>query len=310
MNDVEHRVRDLLQRHAAEAPTGATLLTTVRTESRRRTRRTRVLVAAIVTVLAGAGATLPLRLAAAPVSAPSMLTEPPAPFPATVTFPLSLPAGTVPDVRLIAGLPSLSLPMPGDDTTTATLTVSPTRPAALATATSTTPVPVRGVPGLATDDGTLVWQEGAGQWFELVAFPPVPADRLAGLAKALQPVPVTAPPPYTFALVPAGYTIDNISPAAVTFCPLDTPFDPSFAGKITVMLGTTNQQSPGHPVTVAGHPGTLTDPLDGFTTLQVDLGDGRLLVVQSAVRTPLPTPDLLRFAAGITVNPTATPGQG
>ena len=54
MSDVEHRVRDLLQRHAADAPAGATLLTAVRTESRRRTRRTRVLLAAVVTVLAGA----------------------------------------------------------------------------------------------------------------------------------------------------------------------------------------------------------------------------------------------------------------
>ena len=33
-------------------------------------------------------------------------------------------------------------------------------------------------------------------------------------------------------------------------------------------------------------------------------------MVQSAVRVPLPEPDLIRFAAGITVNPTATPGQG
>ncbi|WP_327006318.1 hypothetical protein OHA72_02930 [Dactylosporangium sp. NBC_01737] len=114
MSDVEHRVRDLLERHAADAPPGATLLTAVRRESRRRTRRTRVLLAAVVTVLAGAGATLPLRLATAPmtVAAPSTLSEPATP--ATVTFPLSLPAdpGTTPppgpaEVRLAAGLPTL-----------------------------------------------------------------------------------------------------------------------------------------------------------------------------------------------------------
>ena len=44
--------------------------------------------------------------------------------------------------------------------------------------------------------------------------------------------------------------------------------------------------------------------------LQVDLGDGRLLVVQSAVRAPLPEADLIRFAAGITVAPAAVPGKG
>ncbi len=320
MSDVEHRVRDLLQRHAAEAPAGVTLLTAVRAESRRRTRRTRVLLAAVVTVLAGAGAALPLRLATAPatVAAPATLTEPAGP--ATVTFPLSplpdLQSAAGAEVRLAAGLPTLSHPLPGTDIT-ATLTLSPTRPAVFAAATGTTPVPVRGHQGQAvewTQDGepevSLVWQESAEQWFELRAFPRVPADRLAGYAKSLVPTPVTAPAPFSFALVPAGYTIDNISPAAVTFCPPDVAPDQSFVGKITVMLGVTGEQSPGRRVDVGGHPGTLTDPADGFFALQVDLGDGRLLVVQSAAPVPLPEADLIRFAAGITVTPAATPGQG
>jgi len=324
MSEVEHRVRDLLQRHATDAPAGATLLTAVRTESRRRTRRTRVLLAAVVTVLAGAGATLPLRLATAPmtVAAPSTLSEPVGP--ATVTFPLSVPTdtGAAPspgpvEVRLDAGLPTLSQPLPGADGVTATVTASPARPAVFAAATRATPVTVRGHPGHAVEwadagepELSLVWQESAEQWFELRAFPRVPVDRLAGFAKSLVPVPVTAPAPFTFALVPDGYTIDNVSPAAVTFCPPDAAFDQSFVGKITVMLGVTGEQSAGRRVDVAGHPGTLSDPVDGVLALQVDLGDGRLLVVQSAVRVALPEPDLIRFAAGITVNPTAIPGQG
>lgn len=316
MSDVERRVRDLLRRHAAEAPAGASLLTAVRTESRRRTRRTRVLLAAVVTVLAGAGATLPLRLATAPVqvAAPSTLTAPSNPV--TVTFPLSPPADPLAaaEVRLAAGLPTLSQPLPG---TTATVTMSPTRPAVFAAATRTTPVTVRGHPGHAvewTEDGeaevSLVWQERAEQWFELRAFPRVPVDHLAGFAKGLVPVPVTAPAPFTFALVPDGYTVDNIGPAAVTFCPPDVAPDQSFAGKITVMLGVVEDRSPGRGVDVGGRPGTLTDPVDGFTALQVDLGDGRLLVVQSAAPVPLPEADLIRFAAGITVTPAAIPGRG
>jgi hypothetical protein len=323
MSDVEHRVRDLLQRHATDAPAGATLLAAVRTESRRRARRTRVLLAAVVTVLAGAGATLPLRLAAAPatVAAPSALSEPAGP--ATVTFPLSRPGepgaapAAPPEIRLAAGLPTLSQPLPGADGVTVTVTVHPARPPLLAAATGTTPVTVRGHQGVAvewSDAGepelSLVWQDSAEQWFELRASPRVPADRLAGFAKTLQPVPVTTPAPFTFALVPDGYTVDNISPAAVTFCPPDGAFDQSFVGKITVMLGVTGEQSPGRRVDVAGRPGTLTGPADGWISLEVDLGDGRLLVVQSAVRVPLPEPDLIRFAAGITVNPAATVGQG
>jgi hypothetical protein len=323
MSDVEHRVRDLLERHATDAPAGATLLTAVRAESRRRTRRTRVLLAAVVTVLAGLGAALPLRLATAPLSvaAPSTLTEPSAP--ATVTFPLSLPADMAPpvdpsEVRLAAGLPTLSQQLPGPTAATALLTVSPTRPPVLAAATGTEPVAIRGRTGLAVEwlaaggpsELSLVWQEGPEQWFELRAFPRVPVGQLAGFAKSLVPVPVTAPAPFTFAVVPTGYTIDNISPAAVTFCPPDVTFDQSFEGKITVMLGVAGERSAGRQVDVAGHSGTLTEPVDGYLTLQVDLGDGRLLVVQSGVRVPLPEADLIRFAAGITVTPSATPGQG
>ena len=76
------------------------------------------------------------------------------------------------------------------------------------------------------------------------------------------------------------------------------------------MLGVTAEQSPGRAVEVAGHSGTLTSSADGYLALQVDLGDGRLLVVQSAVRVPLPEADLIRFAAGITVTPAAIPGKG
>ncbi|GAA1522475.1 hypothetical protein GCM10009827_043310 [Dactylosporangium maewongense] len=310
VSDVEQRVRDLMHRHAAEAPAGAALLTVVRAESRRRARRTRVVVGAVVAVLATVGVTVPLRLAAAPVAvaAPSVLASPSGPL--TVTFPLSPPpSGTDPEVRLAAGLPTLSQPLP-DDAATATLTVSPTRPLA----TGTEPIMVRGVVGYTAesdDTGTsLIWQEAPGQWFELRASPAVPVDRLAGFAKGLLPQPVSVPAPFTFALVPDGYTVDNISPAAVTFCPPDVTADETFVGKLTVMLGVTGELSTGRAVDVAGRPGILTDPVDGFFSLQVDLGDGRLLVIQSATPVPLPEPDLIRFAAGITVNPNATPGQG
>ncbi|MFF5226123.1 hypothetical protein [Dactylosporangium sp. NPDC000521] len=310
VSDVEQRVRDLMHRHAAAAPAGAALLTVVRAESRRRARRARAVVAAVVAVLATAGVTVPLRLAATPVTvaAPSALTSPSGPL--TVTFPLSPPpSGDASDVRLAAGLPTLSHPLPGY-AATATLTVSPTRPLMTATA----PIMVRDVLGYtveSADTGTsLVWQEAPAQWFELHAFPAVPVDRLAGFAKGLLAQPVSLPAPFTFALVPDGYAVDNISPAAVTFCPPDVTADESFAGKLTVMLGVTGELSTGRAVDVAGRPGILTDPVDGFFSLQVDLGDGRLLVIQSATPVPLPEADLIRFAAGITVNPNATPGQG
>lgn len=322
MSDVEDRVRDLLQRHAADAPAGAALLTAVRTESRRRARRTRAALAAACAVLAvpaGIGVALPSRPAGGPVTvaAPVTLTEPAGP--ATVTFPLSLPAegaAGVPDLRLAAGLPTLSVPVPGAPGVTATLTASPSRPGVLAAATGATPLTVRGVPGTAVTwshagepELSLVWREASGPWLELRAFPRVPADHLAGFAKSLVAVPVTAPAPFEFTLVPAGSTIDNISTSAVTFCPPDTTPDESFVGKITVMLGVAAERSPGRAVDVGGRPATLHTS-GGYTSLQVDLGDGRLLEVQSAAAVPLPEPDLLRFAAGITVTPAATPGQG
>ncbi|MDG6104963.1 hypothetical protein PQF33_22900, partial [Dactylosporangium aurantiacum] len=269
-------------------------------------------------VLGALGLTVPLRPAADPVTvaAPATLVEPAGP--ATVTFPLGPPADAAgaPDLRLAAGLPTLSVPVPGAPGVTATLTASTWPPGVLAAATGTAPATVRGLPGrlVTWSDGgepelSLVWQDGAGQWLELRAFPPVPAEHLAGFAKTLVAQPVTAPAPFEFALVPAGYTIDNISPSAVTFCPPGTAPDESFVGKLTVMLGVAAEWSPGRAVDVGGRPATLRDSGDS-TTLQVDLGDGRLLELQSAATVPLEEPDLLRFAAGITVTPSATPGQG
>jgi hypothetical protein len=309
-SDVEHRVRDLLQRHAAEAPTGG-LLAAVRAESRRRTRRARALVAAAALVVgAVVGAvvlgTAPLRPTTGPVTVAAPATLVPPSAPATVTFPLT-PGSAPADVRLDAGQPTLGLsgPVP------AVVTALPLRPVPPAGA---KPVQVRGVWGYTTQPAetevAVVWQEGTGQWFELRAHRDLPVEHLVALAKTLLRTPVTAPAPFTFALVPAGYPIDNISPSAVTFCPPDVAPDGSFVGKLTVMLGAAAERSPGRPVDVAGHPGTLTEPDGGYRGLQVDLGDGRLLVIQAAEPVQLPEADLIRFAAGITVNPAATIGQG
>ena len=163
-------------------------------------------------------------------------------------------------MRLAAGLPTLTQPLPGTGGVTATVTASPARPAVLATATGTIPVTVRGHPGHAVEWSERRRRARSPRWCGRRAPssgsscgrpPGCRWTAWPGSPRASCPSRSPRRRRRTFALVPDGYTIDNVSPAAVTFCPADVAFDQSFVGKITVMLGVTGEQSPGRRVDVA-----------------------------------------------------------
>jgi hypothetical protein len=117
-------------------------------------------------------------------------------------------------------------------------------------------------------------------------------DYLTGLADK----PMAAHAPFTFELVPAAFTVDNIMPSAVTFAPPGVPADAGFAKKIAVLLD--EGSADGTEVTGEG------------ATVRRSLGDGRTLTVQVPATVPLTGTDLARFAQGISPTGAAAVGHG
>ncbi|MET7395078.1 hypothetical protein ABZS66_16470 [Dactylosporangium sp. NPDC005572] len=334
MHEVEERLRSALRDHAEDAPAGAAMLTTVVAESGRRRRRAVVAsaAAAVTAVLAGAAVAVPLlspapalTVAAPPSTAPPAVSPPvaglvPADAPGKVTFPLTAPpkAGYgVPSVWRAAARPYLRQTVQDADAggvMAFSATAYPARPEALGPSTPTT---VRGRPATVVEwsdqtgvQRSLVWQEDPATWIELRTEPAAAdPDRLRAYAEALQAQPSNGPVPFTFALMPAGWSVDNVTPTSVTFCPPDVRPDQAFTDKLAVMLSTTAEPA-GTAVKVGARGGWLHHQEDS-TTLEVPLGDGRSLVFQLMGRaTTLSDEDLVRLAAGTTPTPDAEVGKG
>jgi hypothetical protein len=339
-DDLEDRLRAALRMHAAEAPRGTTMLSDVATESAHRGRRARLgTLAAGVAVLVALGAALPLAqrggqepavVAEPPVRASASASASPAPalVPATVpiviTFPYSPPSGPgygSPMVTLVAGRPTLVQDLPPDNAS-ATLTLDDARPAPPTSKSLATETKVNGRPAVLyewqrpdSDDPqyTLVWQPAATTWLSLTEG----SNRdLTGYAEALRPGLLKVQAPFEFGLMPAGWTVDNISASAVTFCPPGVAPDATFVDKITVML----DESPGTQakhyadgtvteVKVGARRGWLSESADG-QTLQVPTDGGRSLLLQIGPKALLPLDVLLAFAASITVTPAAEVSRG
>lgn len=118
------------------------------------------------------------------------------------------------------------------------------------------------------------------------------ADREAGWKDGSLPL----TPPFTFDLVPVGFTVDNVLPSAVTFAPPGTPAGAGFAGKIAVLLDAGSANG--------------TEVTDEGTIFRKSVGDGRTLTIQVPRTVPLAGADLERFAAGIRTTAVAEAGQG
>ncbi|GGM32255.1 hypothetical protein GCM10007977_036890 [Dactylosporangium sucinum] len=303
--------------------------------------------AAVTTVLTGTAVAVPLlspspalTVAAPPTAAPSSLvpsspaSSPPSPWdtsgsastalvpakvPDTVTFPFtapSTPGYAAPSIWRAAGNPvlrqSLQTPQPGGAMAYTTTAYS-ARPDPLG---PTTPTKVHGRPATVvewSDDvgaqRSLVWQENATTWLELRTEPSAAdPETLRAYADALLPKPSSAPSPFLFAVMPSGWTVDNILPGSVTFCPPNVPADQGFTDKLAVMLNATTTPA-GRQVQVGDRRGWLAHQ-DEATTLEVPLGDGRSLLFQLLGKATLPEEDLIRLAAGTTATPNAEVGSG
>jgi len=303
-NDVEARLREALRLHAAESPAGATMLSAVRTIAVRRRRRRHTTWAAAVAVLfvLSAAAVPGILRRPEPFATPrptvhSVLTSG---TPITVEFPYTLPGATV---VLAAGRPTLR----DKGFEVWTTTVAPT-------AVAPTPVTVRKKAGafVETDRTMLYWSETPGEWLVVATSPGNRADLLK-VATALTSAPSTGAVPFTFSLMPDGYTVDNVEASVVTFSPPGVAPSEGFLGKVAVMLDATPEATtaePGDHVVVPDGRKALLSRSSGAVTLSIPAGGGRTLVVQDTMAVHLSQQDLLDFAGGIEVTSSAVAGNG
>jgi hypothetical protein len=311
MTDIEERVRTTLAHHAGEAPIGGSVLPRVRHESSRRRRRHRwMLAASLATAVALVALSVPV--IADRLGAPVPPSTPGRPAPSVslvagtsvdVTFPFAMPSlflESAPVASLVAGRPTLTYASTADTDTK--ITVVPV----------TEPPPSDSKPFLGGNLKTIMsvrgisvgkrlvawWPLSPGRWVEINIPTTVALSILQKYASLFVPGRATAPGPLAFALVPAGYTVDNIDAGRVTFCPPGVPASPGTSGKIVVAIGATPAPIEWRSVTVGGRPGRIGTG-DGDTEVLTALDDGRMLSVQVPTALGMTTVDLIRFAAGV-----------
>ncbi|GAA2367679.1 hypothetical protein [Dactylosporangium salmoneum] len=341
-DDIEDRLREALRMHAAEAPPGAAMLSTVTTESARRGRRTLLTsVSTGAAVLVSLGLALPFALrsgdphdgvvaappavAASPSAAPALV---PATVPAAITFPFTPSAAYgAPTVMLAGGHPTALQRLKDGTAALTLLDADPAAPTSKAVATQSK---VQGRPATLyewrySDDDpgvpytdlqrTLVWQPTPTTWLTLRMNPAPPESDLVAYADAVQPGALSSPSPFAFGLMPAGWTVDNISAAAVTFCPPGVEPDEAYDNKIAIMLDESPATEPpagdvpAARVKVGERTAWLTTTSE-VQFLRVPTGDGHSLLLQVAPKASLPQDELLRFAAAITVTRAAEVSRG
>jgi len=116
-------------------------------------------------------------------------------------------------------------------------------------------------------------------------------------------------PGYSVKRVPEGYVLQGISgyvldiAASGDHSPLD-----AFEGKLVVMLNDFPGSATGTPVSVSGHPGRIDDQ-DGVLILTYSDGTHNV-EVQSWSNIHLSRDQLVQFAEGVTVLPSAQEGHG
>ena len=116
-------------------------------------------------------------------------------------------------------------------------------------------------------------------------------------------------PGYTVNRVPRGYVLQGISGSVLDIAESGdhSPLD-SFDGKLVVMLNDSPGPATGTPVSVSGHPGRISDQ-DGVLILTYSDGTHNV-EVQSWSNIHLSRDQLVQFAEGVTVLPSAQEGHG
>jgi hypothetical protein len=116
-------------------------------------------------------------------------------------------------------------------------------------------------------------------------------------------------PGYTVKRVPSGYVLQGISGSVLDIAESgDHSSLDSFDGKLVVMLNDHAGPATGTPVSVSGHPGRIDDQ-DGVLILTYSDGTHNV-EVQAWSNIHLSRAQLVQFAGGVTVLPSAQVGHG
>jgi hypothetical protein len=116
-------------------------------------------------------------------------------------------------------------------------------------------------------------------------------------------------PGYTVKRVPSGYVLQGISGSVLDIAESgDHSSLDSFDGKLVVMLNDHAGPATGTPVSVSGHPGRIDDQ-DGVLILTYSDGTHNV-EVQAWSNIHLSRDQLVQFAEGVTVLPSAQEGHG
>ncbi len=329
MWNLETEVRTLLASQAESAPSGVELLTEVKHRSRHKriVRRAGIAGLVAIAVLASVGAVpaflrgsahssiqvgaLPSASSPPPSSsstAPTTLQLEPVISQPTVTFPYHptfVPAGFPPATVIRTRSDFLLHARQLDNSKLIRVGVGATKPS-LADAPNLAgaklqPVTVRGHAGsIAAGGGSnparfLFWQEKPGVWVNIYSTGVGRSDLLR-YAEGLRQGTLQNTEAFRYTLLPPGLVIHESLHYNTTFSPTGAPPDAEPIGGLVVTL---NSPTPtGTPVQVGNHTGYF-DTADGGRELLVDLGHHVVLSVGFA---GLSDADLIRFAAGVTVD--------
>ncbi len=300
MTEVEGRLRDTLASNAEDAPAPRELLHRVRVQARRQQRRHHAGLAGGLALVSAAVALAVVGYAGPAADGPTI--DGPAgggqvagifvqfvpSGAATVSFPytpaMPLPGFGEPLVTLEGGVPTLRYG-PNTDGLSVAVTLKEQEPSPAQTE------------SMDADIKEFALPKGKGHAV-ICSSEPVDMATLRRYVSFFEEKPLVMAAPYVFDLVPDGFTVDNLTPSAVTFTPPGKAASPDFEGKIAVLLDADYTGPEGTQVT------------DESVVLHRRLGNGRTLTVQVPAGMPLRDADLARFADGVHLGAAAQPGKG
>ncbi len=177
-------------------------------------------------------------------------------------------------------------------------------------------VRVRGVDGTVftpTDQGPgpyVFWTETDGTPMYIVGRN-IPVEKLVAYANGLTRGDTPVPVPFAFTLLPKGLELDNVDAGGMVFKVAGQPSSADFTYKLGFLLNADGGgDTSSWPLRVGGRKAQWSPQDDGSRMLMISQPNGHVLSIQVPVNIKISDDDVLRVAAGVTVNGSAKAGRG